>query len=230
MKSARTFSDTLHHYMLDHSLRETELLFRLRQETAQHPFAIMQIPPEQGQFMAFLLRMLGAKKVIEVGTFTGYSALCMAMALPDDGHLVTCDIHAEFAAIGQPYWHEAGLEGKIELCLGPAADTLENLIQTGAVGTVDFVFIDADKQGYDGYYEQALTLLRPGGVIALDNVFLFGSVVASEADEPLPHRIDPADVEAMQRLNRKITYDQRVEITMLPMADGLTLVQKKGAG
>ena len=227
-KSDIQISKGLYEYMISVSLREHDALRELRKVTAKDPSAIMQIPPEQGQFMALLVKMLGAKKTLEIGTYTGYSTLSVALAMPDNSITVTCDINSEWANIGKKFWKEAGVENKIDLRIGPALDTLDRLISDGQKNTFDFSFIDADKINYDGYYEKSLKLLRSGGLIAIDNVFLFGSVVDPELlDEDLKTRISDADIMAMRALNEKIKNDQRVDLTMLPIADGLTLVRKK---
>lgn len=218
----------LYDYILSVSLREHDVLTALREETARQPHAIMQIPPEQGQFMALLAKILGARKTLEIGTYTGYSALSVALALPDDGTIVACDVSTEWTDIGRRFWRQAGVENKIELKIGPALATLDQLIDDGQAATFDFAFIDADKGNYDGYYEKSLILLRPGGVIALDNVFLFGTVVDAYAvDADIKNRIAPESVTAMQALNEKIKHDTRVDLSMLPLADGLTLVRKR---
>ena len=227
-KSEIQISKGLYEYILSVSLREHEALRGLREETSKDPNAIMQIPPEQGQFMALLVKMLGAKKTLEVGTYTGYSTLSVALAMPDNSITVTCDINSEWANIGKKFWKEAGVENKIDLRIGPALDTLDRLISDGQKNTFDFSFIDADKINYDGYYEKSLKLLCSGGLIAIDNVFLFGSVVDPELlDEDLKTRISDADILAIRALNEKIKNDERVDLTMLPIADGLTLVRKK---
>lgn len=225
-KSEIQFSKGLRDYILS-SLREPEVLKRLREETRRDPNAIMQIPPEQGQFMSFLVKALGARKTLEIGTYTGYSTLCVALALPHDGRVVACDINEGWASVGRKYWQEAGVEQKIDFRLGPALRTLESLIEFGEAGRFDFAFIDADKGNYDQYYEKSLSLLRPGGVIAIDNVLLFGSVVDPNVlDADLRSRISDADIDAMRKLNEKVKSDPRVDATMLPLADGLTLVRK----
>ena len=227
-KSDIQMSKRLYEYMLSASLREHDALIELREETAKDPSAIMQIPPEQGQFMALLVKMLGAKKALEIGTYTGYSTLSVALAMPDNSITVTCDINSEWADIGRKYWENAGVKNKIDLRIGPALDTLDELINQGQKDTFDFSFIDADKINYDGYYEKSLKLLRPGGLIAIDNVFLFGSVVDPELlNEDLKTRISDADIFAMRALNEKIKNDERIDLSMLPIADGLTLVRKK---
>lgn len=220
------FSKGVRDYVLS-SLRESDVLKRLREETDRDPHAIMQIPPEQGQFMMFLVKALGVRKALEIGTYTGYSALCVALALPEDGQIVACDISEKWADIGRRYWQEAGVAHKIDFRFGKASRTLDALIKSGASGSFDFIFIDADKVNYDQYYERSLSLLRPGGVIALDNVLLFGAVAdASVLDADLRTRISDADIEAMRKLNEKIKNDTRVDQAMLPIADGLTLVRK----
>ena len=225
-KSEIRFSKELRDYVLS-SLRESDVLKHLRAETDRDPNAIMQIPPEQGQFMSFLVKFLGAKRALEIGTYTGYSALCVALALPNDGQVVACDINENWASIGRKYWKEAGVEQKIDFRLGPALQTLESLIESGEAGSFDFVFIDADKGSYDQYYEKSICLLRSGGVIAIDNVLLFGSVVdPSVLDADLRSRISDADIDVMRKLNEKVRSDPRVDETMLPIADGLTLVRK----
>ena len=220
-------STDLYEYMLSVSLREHEVLKALREETAKDPNAIMQIPPEQGQFMALPVKILGARKTLEIGTYTGYSALSVALALSDDGVVVACDSNLEWTNIAKRFWRKAGVEHKIDLRLAPALDTLDELLNDGQSGTFDFAFIDADKVNYDGYYEKSLALIRAGGLIVIDNVFLFGSVVAPDSvDEKMRERISDTNIEAMQALNKKILKDNRVDISMLPVADGLTLVRK----
>jgi len=225
-KTEIQFSRELRDYVLS-TLREPDVLKRLREETDSDPHAIMQIPPEQGQFMSFLVKALGVRKALEIGTYTGYSALCVALALPEDGRLIACDINENWVNIGRKYWQEAGVEHKIDFRFGKATRTLDALIKSGDAGSFDFIFIDADKINYDQYYEKSLSLLRPGGVIAIDNVLLFGSVVDSSVlDADLKTRITDADIDAMRKLNEKIRTDPRVDETMLPLADGLTLVRK----
>jgi caffeoyl-CoA O-methyltransferase len=216
-------TDELYEYLLSVSVREPDLLKKLRDETDQLEEARMQISPEQGQFMALLARLIGAKRTLDIGVFTGYSSLCLALALPDDGYLVACDVNKEWTDIAQRYWQEAGVTHKIDLRLAPAANTLEELIRDGQTGSFDFSFIDADKTGYDGYYEGCLTLLRPGGLIAIDNVLMHGLVLA-------PETLD-GDVrtgaESMCALNEKIHTDERVDISLAPISDGLTLARKR---
>ena len=210
--------DTLYDYMLGNSLREHPAQSALRDATRQHPHGGMQISPEQGQFMALLVRLIGARKALEVGVFTGYSALTVALALPADGRLLACDISEEYTRVGRPYWEAAGVASKIDLRLGPAATTLDACLAAGEAGQYDFAFIDADKTGYDGYYERCLRLLRSGGLIAIDNVLWGGSVARSNAD---------ADTSALRALNHKLHGDERVDLAMLPIGDGLTLARKR---
>jgi caffeoyl-CoA O-methyltransferase len=219
--STRTIAldDRLYHYLQAVSLREPDVLVRLRAETARLPAAGMQISPEQGQFMALLVRLLGARRCLEVGTFTGYSALACALALPPDGRLVTLDISPEWTAIARRHWLEAGVADRIELRLGPAAGSLLALLAEGAADSFDFAFIDADKTGYDGYYERVLQLVRPGGLIALDNVLWSGRVADPNAQD--------ADTIALRALNRKLHADPRVDLSMLPLGDGLTLARRR---
>lgn len=208
----------LYDYMLSISLREAELLNELRTETARDEMARMQIAPEQGQFMALLVHLLGAKRCIELGVFTGYSSLWVALALPQEGRLIACDTSEKWTRIARRYWQAAGVADKIDLRLGPAAETLAQLLAAGEAGTFDFAFIDADKTNYEQYYEGCLTLLRTGGLIAIDNIF-WGGAVADPA-------VDYADTAALRLFNKKIHGDPRVEISLVPIADGLTLARK----
>ena len=218
--SLRTLNldDALYGYLLGHSLREHPAQTALREATSGHPHAGMQVSPEQGQLMQLLVRILGARQAIEVGVFTGYSALAVALALPDDGHLLACDISDEYTAIGRPYWEAAGVAHKIELRLAPARATLDAQLAGGAAGRYDFAFIDADKTGYDVYYERCLSLLRPGGLVAIDNVLWGGSVARTAED---------ADTAALQALNSKLHRDERIDLAVLPIGDGLTLARKR---
>ncbi len=219
--SRRTLSltDAVYDYLVEVSLREADVLRRLREETAALEQADMQIGPEQGQFMALLLEATGALSALEVGTFTGYSALAMALALPREGRVLTCDVSEEWTAVARRYWAEAGVAHKIELRLAPAGDTLAELVADGRADTFDFAFIDADKQGYDTYFERALELVRPGGLIALDNVLWSGRVA-----DPSDH---DADTEAIRRLNARLKDDERVSLSLVPIGDGLTLARKR---
>jgi caffeoyl-CoA O-methyltransferase len=212
-------SDALYTYLLDNSLRETDLMRRLREETASLPGAGMQIGPEQGQFMALLVELMGAKRCLEIGTYTGYSALAVALALPPDGRLLACDVNEETTAVAKRYWAESGVAERIELRLAPALETLESLIAEGAENTYDFVFIDADKTNYDAYYERSLTLLRPGGLVVVDNVLWDGAVINSASTDPATR--------AIRALNAKVKSDQRVSCSLLPVGDGLLLARRR---
>ncbi len=212
-------NDALYEYMLSVSLREPDVLNRLRQETAKMPQHKMQISPEQGQFMALLVELTGASKCLEVGTFTGYSALSVALALPEDGQIIACDISEEFTSLAKPYWLEAGIAGKIDLRLGPALETLDALIADGESGAFDFAFIDADKVNYLGYFQRALDLIRTGGLILVDNVLWSGAV----AD---PARNDD-DTEAIRAFNKALANDPRISLSLVPIGDGLTLARKR---
>jgi predicted O-methyltransferase YrrM len=208
-------------YMQRVSSREPDILRRLREETQTHPKASMQISPDQGQFMGFLMHLIGAHKTLEVGVFTGYSALAVALALPDDGRIIACDVNEEWTSIARRYWREAEVQHKIDLRLAPALKTLDSLIAMGQGSSFDFAFIDADKVNYDSYYERALVLLRPGGLIAIDNVLWSGRVI-----DP---NVNDADTVAIRALNDKLRTDDRVWLSMLAVHDGLTLACKKRA-
>ncbi|VAW72796.1 O-methyltransferase, family 3 [hydrothermal vent metagenome] len=222
------FDDDIHAYVLTHSLRESDLLAKLREETEKDAASIMQIPPEQGQFMSMLVKLIGAKRSIEIGVYTGYSALCVAQAMPDDSYTVACDVDEHWTEVATRYWAEASVDHKIDLRLAPAVDTLNALINDGQGESFDFVFIDADKDNYDSYYELSLRLLRPGGLIAIDNVLLFGAVVdKNNLKESQKNIFSDESIQSVRALNRKIKDDERVDISMLKMADGLTLVRKK---
>jgi len=219
--STRTLqmTDALYAYLLENSLREADVLKRLRARTADLEFAGWQIAPEQGQFMALLVELIGARRCIEVGTFTGYSALAVAMALPNDGELIACDISDEYPSIGRPFWAEAGVDHKIDLRLAPGIETLDALIAEGRSGDFDFVFIDAEKQTYPDYFDRAVDLLRVGGLIAVDNV-LWGGSVADPA-------ITKSTTEAIRVLNKKVQADERVTMSLVPIGDGLLLARKR---
>lgn len=212
-------TDALYDYLLGVSLREPDVLRRLREETAALEEATMQIGPEQGQLMALLVQMLGARRTLEVGTFTGYSALVVALALPADGRVVACDVSEEWTRIARRYWLEAGVSDKIDLRLGPALDTLDALLATRAAGTFDFAFIDADKANVRQYYEKALALVRRGGVVAIDNVLWSGKVIDPDVKD--------ADTEALRALNAALKDDERVSLSLVPIGDGLTLALKR---
>ncbi len=212
-------NDAIYQYLLDHSLRESKTLKALRAETMTLDMARMQIAPEQGQFMALLVSILGAKKIIELGVFTGYSTLCMAQALPADGQIVACDLNEDWAGIAKSHWQQAGVANRIDLRLAPATETLSAMLAKGEQGQYDFAFIDADKENYPAYYESCLELLRPGGVIAVDNVLWGGNVADS--------RIHDEETRSIRALNEHIYQDQRVDLSLVPIGDGLTLARKR---
>ena len=209
----------LYQYLRISSLREPEILRRLREETSRDPMAQMQISPEQGQLMSLLVKLLGATRTLEVGVFTGYSSLCVAMTLPPNGKLIACDISKEWTDVARRYWREAGVDHIVELRLAPGIETMDHLLAGHEAGTFDFVFIDADKKNYDGYYERAQSLLRPGGLIAIDNVFWGGRVA-----DPGNHDRDTLFI---RDLNEKIRNDPRVDLSMIPIGDGLMLARKR---
>jgi predicted O-methyltransferase YrrM len=206
-------------YILKNSLREPALLARLREETAAMPNAVMQTPPEHGQFLRLLIKMTGAKRTLEVGVFTGYSSLSVALALPGDGKIIACDVSEEYTSMARRYWAEGGVSSKIDLRIAPAVETLDSLIAAGESGKFDFAFIDADKSSYRKYYDQCLTLLRPGGVITIDNTLWDGKVWDPSVND--------ADTAAIRALNEFIHRDERVDQLLLPIADGLTLAVKR---
>ena len=212
-------SDELAAYVVEVGTREPEILARLREETAALPQHGMQIAPEQGAFLALLVELLGARRCIEVGTFTGYSSTAVALALPEDGRLVCCDVSEDWTSLAKKYWDEAGVAGKIDLRIAPAAETLDRLLADGEADTYDFAFIDADKAGYDAYYERALRLVRPGGLIALDNTLWGGEVLDRDTDDK--------DTRALRALNAKLADDERVTLCLLPLADGVTLARRR---
>ncbi len=213
-----TLDDHLADYILAHTLREHPAQAALREATRTHAHAGMQIAADQGQFMTLLIKLLGAKRCIEVGTFTGYSALTVALALPADGTLLACDISDEYTRVGRPFWQQAGVAHKIDLVLAPAQQTLDARLAAGEAGTYDFAFIDADKSAYDGYYERCLQLLRVGGLVAIDNTLWNGSVA---------HPAKTEDTAALQALNAKLHGDERVDMSLLTIGDGLTLARKR---
>lgn len=218
LKKSMGLDEQLYNYFLSVSLREADILRQLREETAHLPNAIMQIAPEQGQFMALLIKLLGAKKTLEVGVFTGYSSLCVALALPINGKIVACDVSEEYTTMARRYWQAAGVAEKIDLHIAPALDTLDQLLAEGQGETFDFAFIDADKGNYDGYYERSLQLVRTGGLIAIDNVLWSGRVADSQTKE--------SSTKKLRALNEKLHKDQRITLSMVPIADGLTLAFK----
>jgi caffeoyl-CoA O-methyltransferase len=216
----KTFiSDQLYDYVLSASLREPEILKKLRQETARHPMSQMQIAPEQGQLMRLLVQLIRAKRALEIGVFTGYSALSVALALPADGQLIACDVSEEYTAIARRYWEQAGVAHKIDLRIAPALETLDQLLAAGQSNSFDFAFIDADKSSYPDYYERSLELVRPGGLIAIDNVLWSGRVADPQAQDNRTQLI--------RNFNQALHADQRILPCLLPIADGLTLALKK---
>lgn len=213
-----SLSNALYAYLVEHSVREPEILQRLRAETAKDSMSMMQISPEQGQFMQLLVRLMGAKNCLEVGVFTGYSSLAVALVLPADGHLIACDVSEKWTAIARKYWMEAGVAAKIDLRIAPALATLDELITAGNAGAFDFAFIDADKINYLAYYERALTLVRSGGLIAVDNTLWGGQVMDKKSKSE--------DTQAIRRFNDRLRSDLRVQLALLPIGDGLTLALK----
>jgi predicted O-methyltransferase YrrM len=216
-------SEELHDYLMGVGVREPEVMRRLRDETAAIPQHDMQIAPEQGAFMSLLVRAIGARRCLEIGTFTGYSSTAVALALPPDGLLVCCDVSREWTDIARRAWTDAGVAERVELRIGPALETLDAMLadgpdgSAGEAGTFDFAFIDADKGNYDNYYERCLQLVRPGGLIAIDNVLWSGKVADSSVTDET--------TSLMRALNAKIAADERVDVSMLPLADGLTLAR-----
>lgn len=221
--SNRTLSidDRTYQYLCDIAIDESALLRQLREETAQLEYAVMQISPEQGQFMSLLVKLMGVKRAIEIGTFTGYSSICIASALPEDGRLVCCDINPQWTDMAEKYWALAGLQDRIDLYMQPAEKTLQKLLDEGAGKTFDFIFIDADKQNYILYYEMALRLLRKGGLMAIDNTLWSGAVADPDNTEP--------GTRAIRRFNEMLKDDTRVSKSLLTIGDGLTLVLKEDA-
>lgn len=209
----------VYEYLHKFSLREPEVLAKLRAQTKPMSMSQMQISPEQGQFMGLLIELMGAKKTLDIGTFTGYSALAVALALPADGKVIACDINGEWTKIAKKYWEMAGMQNKIDLQLAPALETLQSLIDNGEANTFDFSFIDADKANYDNYYELSLQLVRQGGLIAIDNVLWSGDVADPSVSD--------GNTTKIRALNAKIVADERVTLSMLPIGDGLTLARKR---
>jgi predicted O-methyltransferase YrrM len=212
-------SDELAAYVREVGSREPDVLARLRAETAEIPQHGMQIAPEEGAFLAMLVELTGARRCIEVGTFTGYSSLAVALVLPDDGSLVCCDVSEEWTSMARRYWEEAGVAGKIDLRIAPATETLDRMIEGGEQARYDFAFVDADKSGYDDYYERLLSLIRPGGLIVFDNMLRDGRVLDQNPDNK--------DTAAIQALNQKLATDERVSLCLLPIADGVTLARRR---
>lgn len=213
-------SDPLYQYLLANSVREPEILAKLRAETAAYPLANMQISPEQGQLMGLLVQLIGAKKCLEVGVFTGYSSLVVALNLPDDGRIVACDVSNEFTSVARRYWQEAGINHKISLDIAPALETLDRLIADGESDTFDFAFIDADKNNYGAYYNRCFQLVRQGGLILVDNVLWYGRVADPAMDSD-------KRTQAIKDINQQIYHDDRVQISLIPIGDGLTIARKK---
>jgi predicted O-methyltransferase YrrM len=216
-----TLTPKLHDYLIDMSLRENEVLLKLRQHTDSHPLANMQVAPEQAQFLQFLIKSIGAKNILELGTFTGYSTLAMALALPPEGKIITCDINHEWTKDNHLFWDEAQQSAKIELKIAPALDSLAELLKNRYHNKFDFIFIDADKTNYVKYYEYALELISNNGIIAIDNIFWDGYVI-DETDTS-------AQTREIRKLNNIIKNDQRVDISLLPIADGLFIIRKTNA-
>ena len=219
LKKTLGLDNQLYDYLLSASLREPDILQQLREETASLPNARMQIAPEQGQFMALLVQLLGATKTLEVGVFTGYSSLCVALSLPPNGKIVACDVSEEYTAVAHRYWKAAGVADKIDLRLAPALETLDKLLADGQAQTFDFAFIDADKGNYERYYERSLQLIRPGGLIAIDNVLWSGRVADPQVQD--------ASTKAIRAFNNKLHLDERVSLSLVSIADGLTLALKR---
>jgi predicted O-methyltransferase YrrM len=214
-----SLTDSLYEYLLAVSLREPDLLRQLRQETSTDPMARMQISPEQGQFMGLLARLMGARRCLEVGVFTGYSSLALALALPDDARIVACDVSEEWTSVARRYWAAAGVADKIDLRLAPALETLEGLLAAGEAGSYDFAFLDADKKNYLRYFELALGLVRPGGLIVADNTLWSGRVADPRNAEP--------DTVALRHFNQHLHRDARIDLSLVPIGDGLTLARKR---
>ena len=208
----------LRDYLLNVSVKEPEVLRALRKETGNLEYSQMQISPEQGSFMAFLVSLINSKNTLDIGVFTGYSALIVALALPKDGCVTACDINTDWTDIAKKYWKLANVENKIDLRISPAIETLDRLISDGCRDRYDFSFIDADKINYQHYYEKSLVLIRPGGLIAIDNVLWSGKVLDDKNEDP--------DTKAIREFNNKLYHDKRVSISMIPIGDGITLVRK----
>jgi len=217
-KKTLGLSGPIYDYMLSVSVREPQILQRLREETARLPMAMMQVAPEQGQLLSLLVQSLQPKRCLEVGVFTGYSSLSVALALPPDGHITACDVNEEWTSIARRYWEEAGVADKIDLYLAPALQTLDRMIAHGQSATYDFAFIDADKENYQGYFDRALTLLRSGGLIAIDNTLWSG--------QPADPSVNDSSTNAIRAFNQRLYKDSRVRISLIPIGDGMTLALK----
>jgi caffeoyl-CoA O-methyltransferase len=213
-----SLNNSLYEYILSVSLREPEVLARLRAETLQQPMSMMLSAPEQGQFLALLAQLIGARKCLEIGVYTGYSTLWVALALPHDGSVLACDVSEKWTAIARRYWEEAGVAERIDLQLAPALETLDRLLAADQAGSFDFAFIDADKENYPYYYERTLQLLRPGGLMVIDNTLWSGAVADTSRQDP--------ETCAIRALNDLVHADDRVQMSLLPVADGLTLARK----
>lgn len=211
--------EQLYNYLLSVSLKEPDVLTRLREETARDPMAILQIPPDQGQLMALLVKLMGAKRILEIGTYMGFSALSMALALPDNGYLLTCDINQDWTDVARRYWERAGVADRIELRIAPALETMNALLAEGQEQSFDLIFIDADKPNYCAYYEAGLRLLRCGGLVILDNVLWKGRVADEREQDP--------DTVALRAINTLIYQDQRVDASIIPIGDGMTIARKR---
>ena len=218
-RSTIQVDDQLLEYIHDVSVRESELKRELREETGELAAAMMQISPEQGQLMSLLAKIVGTGRAIEIGTFTGYSAICVAEAMGEDGELIACDVNEEWTSIAERYWRRAGLDERIDLRLQPAVETLDELLDDGQAETFDFAFIDADKGNYDAYYEKCLELARPGGLVTVDNTLLSGRVADPEVSDE--------STDAIRALNEKIGDDGRVDVSLVPIGDGLTIARKR---
>ncbi|MBI1298232.1 SAM-dependent methyltransferase [bacterium] len=219
--STRTYQigEELHRHLMETTVRDMDVMQRLRARTAAMAEGGMQISPEQGQFMQFLIKAIGAKRCLEIGTFTGYSALVVALALPEDGEIIACDVSDEFTSVGRPFWLEAGVAHKIDLRIGPGLDSLRTLLDEGHAASFDFAFIDADKPNYPHYYELCLELVRPGGVIGIDNTLWGGRIADLSHQDESTHMI--------RTLNERIRNDDRVDMSLVPIGDGLMLACKR---
>lgn len=217
-RTTNALPDSIYQYLCSVSLREPGLLAELREVTRTLPRANMQLSPEEGQFISLLVKMIGARKCLEVGVFTGYSSTCIALAMPPEGRLIACDVSVEWTSIARQYWERAGVANKIDLRIGPGIDILDALLADGQAGTFDFAFIDADKSNYLHYYERALKLVRSGGLIGIDNTLWYG--------KPADPAVNDADTEAIREVNRRVHSDARVTMSLVPIGDGLTLALK----